>query len=213
MSTLCTAASRCFPKSVFRPGTVPCGFLGIFFSDGQFLLLEGPVFLQIVTHGFRLFPVHVRLRFSLTRCLRHGLFKFILLLPGKSVISGGKTGFLVLTLPVGFLPVYLFFPGVIVIFDLCQFLSVPACIRSISSFRFSACRAARSCASLRSVASRCLASASGFFPDCLGSICPPIFPFWLLLRLSLPLPPLFQITVAFVSAFSTVCHKLPDHVS
>ena len=30
----------------------------LFFSDGQFLLLEGPVFLQIVTHGFRLFPVH-----------------------------------------------------------------------------------------------------------------------------------------------------------
>ena len=44
------------------------------------------------------------------------------MLPGKSVISGRKTGFLVLTLPVGFLPVYLFFPGVIVIFDLCQFL-------------------------------------------------------------------------------------------
>ena len=44
------------------------------------------------------------------------------MLPGKSVISGGKAGFLVLTLPVGFLPVYLFFPGVIVIFDLCQFL-------------------------------------------------------------------------------------------
>ena len=38
-------------------------FLRIFLSDGQFLLLECPVFLQIVTHGFRLFPVHVRFRF------------------------------------------------------------------------------------------------------------------------------------------------------
>ena len=47
----------------FTLGLCLADFLGIFFSDGQFLLLEGPVFLQIVTHGFRLFPVHVRLRF------------------------------------------------------------------------------------------------------------------------------------------------------
>ena len=47
----------------FALGLCLADFLRIFFSDGQFLLLEGPVFLQIVTHGFRLFPVHVRLRF------------------------------------------------------------------------------------------------------------------------------------------------------
>ena len=107
----------------FSLGLCLADFLGIFFSDGQFLLLEGTVFLQIVTHGFRLFPVHVRLRFFPGFSIGGtGFFKFILLLPGKAVISGGKAGFLVLTLPVGFLPVYLFFPGVIVIFDLRQFL-------------------------------------------------------------------------------------------
>ena len=44
------------------------------------------------------------------------------MLTGKSVISGGYAGFLVLTLPVGFLPVNFFFSRVIVIFDLRQFL-------------------------------------------------------------------------------------------
>ena len=44
------------------------------------------------------------------------------MLPGKSVISGGQTGFLVLPLPGCFLSVNFFFPRVIVIFDLCQFL-------------------------------------------------------------------------------------------
>lgn len=47
----------------FALGLCLADFLGIFFSDGQFLLLESTIFLQIVTHGFRLFPVHVRFRF------------------------------------------------------------------------------------------------------------------------------------------------------
>jgi hypothetical protein len=52
-------------------------------------------------------------------------------------------------------------------------------------------------------------------PGLLGSICPAdISFFWLLLPLSLPLPPLFSDNrrVCF-RHFSTVCHKLPDHVS
>jgi len=101
--------------------------LFILLSNSQFLFLVVAIFRQVVTHGLAFFflffleggrngstPVLV-VRIA-------GCNKGIRLFQGQSVPAGGYAGFLVLTLPGGFLPVYLFFPGVIVIFDLCQFL-------------------------------------------------------------------------------------------